>query len=263
MFGLLGYNIPFGSLFGIPIKINVLLPLFVGLQCLTVVLNNLGGMAVLWAFIVFGLVLFSSVLIHELGHSLAARSVGGDADQIIMWPLGGLAFLSHDAGPKGDLWVTFAGPLTHIPQAAVWYAIGQVLDPGVSYKGYGYDENSFGESVVWTAFWLNLLLMAFNLLLPAYPLDGGRILVDLMLIVGVPANITAWITITIAAIMAVGLIVLGIWSFGYGFIIVGVFILINTFQLYQALSSGNITYHPLFKPTSKSSGNNQQAASNV
>lgn len=130
----------------------VLLPLFVGLQCLMEISE--GGMAVLWAFIVFGLVLFSSVLVHELGHSLAARCVGGRADEIVMWPLGGLAYLSHDTGPKGDLWVTFAGPLTHIPQAAIWFVIAYAMDPGSSIREPRYYNEEFGLSIVRTAFWV-------------------------------------------------------------------------------------------------------------
>jgi Zn-dependent protease len=99
---------------------------------------------------------------------------------------------------------------------------------------------------------LNLVLMAFNLLLPAYPLDGGRILADLMLIAGVPAVIAAYITITLATLCGAGLIVCGVkqWYFGFGGIIIGVFILLSTFELFMAVRSGNIEKHPLFKPAS-------------
>lgn len=118
---------------------------------------------------------------------------------------------------------------------------------------------------------LNLVLMAFNLLIPAYPLDGGRILVDLLLIVGVPATITAWITIVLAVLCGVGLITVGALNlyFGYGGIMIGIFILFSTFQLFQAVQSGNIERHPLFKPPSTGQGNpaqpkdSQPAASNV
>lgn len=111
-----------------------------------------------------------------------------------------------------------------------------------------------------TVLQLNLLLMAFNLLIPAYPLDGGRIVVDLLLIVGVPASITAWVTIVLAVACGVALIVVGAmkWYFGYGGILIGLFILFSTFQLFQALRSGNIEQHPLFKPPSTGRGNATQ-----
>lgn len=54
-----------------------------------------------WAALLYGPVLLGTVLIHELGHSLAARKVGGTADGILLWPLGGLAYVGHDCGPKG------------------------------------------------------------------------------------------------------------------------------------------------------------------
>lgn len=59
-----------------------------------------GWWPLLW-FLVLGPVLLVSVLVHELGHCAAARSVGGHADSILLWPLGGLAFIGHDRGPKG------------------------------------------------------------------------------------------------------------------------------------------------------------------
>lgn len=80
--------------------------------------------------------------------------MGGQADQIIIWPLGGLAFLSHDSGPKGDLWVTFAGPLTHIPQAAIWLGIAYAMDPSGSIREPSYFNEEFGLSIVRTAFWV-------------------------------------------------------------------------------------------------------------
>ncbi len=55
-----------------------------------------------WAALMYGPVLLGTVLIHELGHALAARRVGGHADGILLWPLGGLAFVGHDCGPKGE-----------------------------------------------------------------------------------------------------------------------------------------------------------------
>lgn len=56
----------------------------------------------LW-FILLGPVLLVTILIHELGHCLAARSIGGVVEGILLWPLGGLAFIGHTAGPKGTL----------------------------------------------------------------------------------------------------------------------------------------------------------------
>lgn len=56
-----------------------------------------------FAAILYGPLLLVTVLIHELGHSLAARRLGGHAEGILLWPLGGLAYLAHSSGPKGAL----------------------------------------------------------------------------------------------------------------------------------------------------------------
>lgn len=57
----------------------------------------------LW-FLLLGPVLLLTVLIHELGHCLAARSVGSEVQGILLWPLGGLAFIGKTPGPKGKWW---------------------------------------------------------------------------------------------------------------------------------------------------------------
>lgn len=61
---------------------------------------------------------------HELGHCLAARKVGATVDGILLWPLGGLAYVAHDGDPSSDLQIALAGPLTHGPQAVAWVRIG-------------------------------------------------------------------------------------------------------------------------------------------
>jgi Zn-dependent protease len=61
------------------------------------------GAAVGWAALMYGPILLLTVAIHELGHSLAARHVGGQAEGILLWPLGGLAYVAHTCGPKGAL----------------------------------------------------------------------------------------------------------------------------------------------------------------
>ena len=68
----------------------------------------------------FSLILFVTVIVHELGHALTARKVGGKAHEIVLWPLGGLAYTSGHGSLKNQLKVTLGGPLTHIPLALLF-----------------------------------------------------------------------------------------------------------------------------------------------
>src|SRR5437879_5641328 len=60
------------------------------------------------------LALFGIVLMHEFGHALACRSVGGQADRIILWPLGGIAYVKPPPRPGAVLWSIAAGPLVNV-----------------------------------------------------------------------------------------------------------------------------------------------------
>src|ERR1017187_6332129 len=63
--------------------------------------------------------LFLIVLMHEFGHALACRSVGGQANQIVLWPLGGVAYVSPPQRPGAMLWSIAAGPLVNVVLAPV------------------------------------------------------------------------------------------------------------------------------------------------
>ena len=60
------------------------------------------------------LALFVIVLLHEFGHALACRQVGGQADQIVLWPLGGVAYVAPPPRPGATLWSIAAGPLVNV-----------------------------------------------------------------------------------------------------------------------------------------------------
>jgi Zn-dependent protease len=120
------------------------------------------------------LALFLIVLVHEFGHSLACRSVGGRADQIVLWPLGGVAFVDPPPRPGATLWSIAAGPLVNvllIPIFSVaWFLAKSMNWPATNPNLY---------DLITTIWLINAGLLAFNIL-PIYPLDGGQILRSLL-----------------------------------------------------------------------------------
>ena len=115
--------------------------------------------------------LFVIVLIHEFGHALACRQVGGIADRIVLWPLGGIAFVSPPRRPGAYLWSIAAGPLVNVilfPVLAFLSMMAQASLPGSDIAVFFRHLN-----------FINAVLLAFNLL-PIFPLDGGQIVRGLL-----------------------------------------------------------------------------------
>jgi Zn-dependent protease len=120
------------------------------------------------------LALFLIVLTHEFGHSLACRQVGGTANRIVLWPLGGVAFVNPPQRPGATLWSIAAGPLVNVVLLPVLYAA--LLLAGS--MGWAQTMPDAYALLGWLS-WINWRLLVFNLL-PIYPLDGGQILRSLL-----------------------------------------------------------------------------------
>lgn len=138
-----------------------------------IIVPNFGMFSSLGWKIGLFLALFGIVLIHEFGHALACKSVGGRAERIVLWPLGGVAFVQPPQRPGAVLWSIIAGPLVNVvlvPITAVAYFL-TVADP-LSPVG---DFELFMSSLVL----MNLGLLIFNML-PIYPLDGGQVLMSVL-----------------------------------------------------------------------------------
>jgi Zn-dependent protease len=120
------------------------------------------------------LALFMIVLLHEFGHALACRSVGGNANRIVLWPLGGVAYVDPPPRPGATLWSIAAGPLVNVALIPV---LGFLVVLTHSHFFIN-DRLNFYEPAP-SIFWINSGLLAFNIL-PVYPLDGGQILRSLL-----------------------------------------------------------------------------------
>lgn len=110
--------------------------------------------------------IFLIVLMHEFGHALACRSVGGRAERIMLWPLGGIAFVKPPMRPGALLWSIFAGPLVNIVLIPITLGLRlwahQAMPSG--------NLAEYASALVYINGWL----LVFNLM-PVYPLDGGQI----------------------------------------------------------------------------------------
>jgi len=120
------------------------------------------------------LALFAIVLTHEFGHALACRQVGGRADHIVLWPLGGVAYVNPPARPGAWLWSIAAGPLVNV--ALVPITVGVYLIANLAGLP---DTSRDADRFLFHLAAINLFLLIFNVL-PVYPLDGGQILQALL-----------------------------------------------------------------------------------
>ena len=143
--------------------------------------------------------LFAIVLLHEFGHALACRSVGGTASRILLWPLGGVAYVRPPPRPGALLWSIAAGPLVNVVLAPLFLALAlsiTLLLPGAS---------ADVQHMLWALFAIDVGLLVFNVL-PIYPLDGGQILQALLwFVVGRERSLTIAAGIGLVASIVGGL----------------------------------------------------------
>lgn len=129
--------------------------------------------SITWNIIEY-LSLFLIVMLHEFGHALACRQVGGQANRIVLWPLGGVAYVDPPPRPGATLWSIAAGPLVNVALLPILYAacfFGRT-------HGWAQTMPDFYQ-LMRAIFYIDLGLLIFNIL-PIYPLDGGQILRSLL-----------------------------------------------------------------------------------
>ncbi len=144
------------------------------------------------------LALFGIVLLHELGHALACRSVGGRAERILLWPLGGVAYVRPPQRPGALLWSIAAGPLVNL-------ALGLLAILGLLALGYAQPHWVDIRQAVTALAAINIGLFVFNML-PVYPLDGGQLLRALLwFVVGRERSLTIAASIGLVASVIGGL----------------------------------------------------------
>lgn len=206
------WSLPVGRLFGITIRIHWLFP-FVALGWILHAATykpykEYKAPDSIWIDAsIMMLILFVSVLLHELGHCFAARASGGDGQEVLLWPLGGLASVELPNRPQAHLVTAAAGPAVNLllfsfcvvlllfaweqPLQPVWnpmpgyfpmrdHAKENELVGKVALYTYSGESAKFTPYAlpVWLAraAWVNWFLALLNLVLVGFPLDGGRIL---------------------------------------------------------------------------------------
>ena len=163
------WSLKIGRWFGIPVQLHFTFVLLLGLLAVG---NGVAGGSAAAGILgtLFFVALFGCVLLHEFGHALMARRFGVGTKDITLLPIGGVARLERmPEKPAHELWIALAGP-------AVNFAIAGVL--GASLLALQWVEGPVRETAaaaVQRLLAMNIFLAAFNLL-PAFPMDGGRVL---------------------------------------------------------------------------------------
>lgn len=157
-----------GSLFGIPLFLDPSWFFILAFVTIINAQNLVPTFGSSWAWsggFVMALLLFGSVVLHELGHSLAARSQGIKVNSITLFLFGGVASIDRESKTPGEAFqVAIAGPAVSVTLFGLFYALSQALPP-----------SSLGENIVSDLAHINLVLALFNLI-PGLPLDGGQVL---------------------------------------------------------------------------------------
>jgi Zn-dependent protease len=169
------------------------------------------------------LALFAIVLMHEYGHALACRQVGGRAERILLWPLGGVAYVQPPQRPGATLWSIAAGPLVNVILIPVLLGLALLMEvTGVLAAA----PNAL--RLLDTIAWINLALLIFNLL-PIYPLDGGQILRSLLwFVLGRAWSLTVVTVLGFIGVAGLALLALALRSIWLG--VIAAFILLNSWN---------------------------------
>ncbi len=190
-----------GTISGIRIRVHwtfFLLPIYIYFSSLLAG----SGIAAASISILFVLAIFGCVLLHELGHALAARQFGIGTRDITLLPIGGVAALERmPRNPWQELWIAVAGPLVNVVIAAilfVGFSLNPLMAPGLI--------SNFLTQLMYA----NVVLVVFNMI-PAFPMDGGRVLRSALAMFNNYGTATR-IAATVGKVIAVGFAIFALTS---------------------------------------------------
>ncbi len=164
------WSVNLGSIAGTALRVHVTFILFLAFIGIAVYRTN--GPAAAWDSLAFIVLIFVCVVLHEFGHVLMARRFGARTRDVTLFPIGGVANMERvPEKPAQELLVALAGPAVNLI-----IAIGIMLALGATLTGEDFSRiDDAGTSLALRLAAANLVLMSFNLL-PAFPMDGGRVL---------------------------------------------------------------------------------------
>ncbi len=238
-----GWSFPLFTVFGIKVRVHWLFILIMVMR-LYPFESGWSIEAGFWG------VVFGSVLLHEFGHALACRSVGGQADRILLWPLGGLAECTPPPHPLASLWTTLCGPGVNLVLMAIaacvlaWQQMEAHLAMPISLVPWRMIlpgmvlASPLAEWMV-IVYKINYVLFLFNMAFPCYPMDAGRVVQEVLwLFVGYARSL--WWAAHIGLVMAGAMLACSLLEkFGMGQMstYIAIFCLFGGWQLRQQVAA--------------------------
>lgn len=211
---------PLGRAFGIRLEIHatfLLILLWIG----WLGWQAGGWLTALWALLLVVL-LFVCVILHELGHSVVAMRFGVQVRYIVLFPIGGVAAMSEiPEKPIQEFLIAIAGPLVNVAIVLLLWGITGSLWPDPEMSLYPTNVGGLLDRLLLA----NVVLVVFNML-PAFPMDGGRIMRSLLALV-LPYHWATQIAVICGQVLALGFVVLGIQVRNPFLVVIAVFVFLG------------------------------------
>lgn len=228
-----------GRYFRIPVYVHWSFSLIIIFLSYVIISEGM-GLKQASAFSLYILIVFFCVILHEYGHALMARRFGIDTQDIIITPIGGLARLrGMPMDPKGELMIAIAGPLVNLAIAILIFLLLYTMGIGIimpDAEDLTILTNPIG--FLHLVLMLNVILFVFNLI-PAFPMDGGRIL-RALLSMKLGLRKATFIASIIGRALALGFIFLAANNKLPGLLFIGIFIFIMAGKENKALKERDL-----------------------
>ena len=243
----MSWSFPLFRIFGIQVRMHWFFVLMMAIYLTQS--GASGGWVGAGLMLVTMAILVVSILFHELGHCWMAIREGGSAEKILIWPLGGLATVEYEHGPKKQIIVAGIGPLSSLVLSAACFGIlaatGAAWDWGLLLPFENWYPRGFSLVQVFLlhAARLNLILALFNLCVPAYPLDGGQVLFGLLSLKW-GRHRAAGAMVAISFPIGAAIAVLGLAGGQLFLGLIGLMVIYEAFQLRNLIRMGALDAHP-------------------
>jgi Zn-dependent protease len=228
-------TVPFFSLFGTPLRLHFSFILLVTV----VIVKDLAGHQTTSTYTWFLLAMLASVLLHEVAHALVANRLKVRTLEVVMFPIGGLPRMERTLTPGEEIWISISGPLVNALIAAGLFMYLANSHQSTPFPKPADLMQPNDVNLLGLIAFGNLLLVGMNLL-PAFPMDGGRILRALLSYIR-PEDEATRIAAWMGRMLAISMGLYGLWASQYMLVFFAMFVFLGAVMEFAAATGRSLT----------------------